>query len=102
MFHSTRLRLTAWYLLIIMLISLTFSLVIYTVLIHEVARFDQMQRVRIVRRLELGQSGMQDFLPQHVMASPTFDPELVDEVRQRILLSLLLINSGILVLSGIC
>ena len=38
MFQSARLKLTAWYLLIIMLVSIAFSVAIYRVLIAEFAR----------------------------------------------------------------
>ncbi|MBI3443072.1 HAMP domain-containing histidine kinase [Candidatus Woesebacteria bacterium] len=84
MFHSARLRLTAWYLLIIMLISLSFSLVIYKVLASEVERFARIQRFRIERRLRDG----------------VVDPELFAETKRRIALILIAVNGGILFVSG--
>ena len=50
MFQSARLQLTLWYLLIIMIISIAFSVVIYHLLGREVAHFAQQQRARIERR----------------------------------------------------
>ena len=50
MFHSARLKLTAWYLLIIMFVSITFSLVIYRGLTGEVDRAVRLERFRSERR----------------------------------------------------
>jgi two-component system, OmpR family, sensor histidine kinase CiaH len=93
MFHSARLKLTAWYLLIIMTISVMFSIIIYRDLSNEINRFEQLQRYRIERRL-------MEQLPPGPPALPTASPELLDETRRRILFMLLIVNSGILVLSG--
>lgn len=89
MFTRARFKLTAWYLLIIMCISITFSAVIYEMLSHEVARFEQLQRFRIERRL--GKSPIPPTLT---------NPELLEETNQRILLMLIFVNAGILVLAG--
>lgn len=91
MFHSARITLTAWYLLIIMSVSITFSFVTYRVLVHEVERFDRARAFHIQHRLQL----------EGVPPPPSFtNPELVKEIEQRILTVLVLINSGILLLSG--
>ncbi len=90
MFLKARLKLTAWYLLIIMLVSLIFSAIIYRGLINEVERFERMQRTRFERRLEI----RGPFKPLPVNA------ELIEEVKKRILIRLFLINSGILILAG--
>ena len=89
MFTKARFKLTGWYLLIIMCISITFSGVIYQMLSHEVARFEQLQRFRIERRL--GKSSIPPTLT---------NPELLEETRQRILLMLILVNAGIFVMAG--
>ncbi len=90
MFQSARLQLTAWYILIIMLVSMTFSAVIYQMLTREVERFDQLQRFRIERRFP-------DRFPTHI---PVVSPELLEETGHRILLFLSIINAGVLTLSG--
>lgn len=100
MFHSARLKLTTWYLLIIMLISVFFSVVIYKVLTFELDRFTRMQRFRIERKLREG-----EFFPDmryrndppHV---PIMDPELVEETKRRLILMLIVVNGGILIVSG--
>ncbi len=92
MFHSARLKLTAWYLLIIMLISLFFSVVIYRVLTAELNRFTRMQQTRI----ELRWQNTQIFPPPLVI-----DEELIIEFRKRIIFSLLFINASILIFSGL-
>jgi two-component system sensor histidine kinase CiaH len=100
MFKSARLKLTAWYLLIIMSISLVFSAIIYQTIDREIDRFARIQRFRIERRLGgnlffSDESGLQILPPQ----SP-LDPQLIGETRARIILNLGLINGVILVLAG--
>ncbi|MEI6532328.1 MAG: HAMP domain-containing sensor histidine kinase [Candidatus Roizmanbacteria bacterium] len=91
MFHSTRLKLTTWYLLIIMFVSMSFSFVIYNAISTEIERFERMQRVRILHKME-----EQGFAPM----PPTRNPELLEETRQRALLFLMGINVGIFIISG--
>jgi two-component system, OmpR family, sensor histidine kinase CiaH len=95
-FHSARLKLTAWYLLIIMVISLSFSGVIYQGWRNEVDRFEQAQRMRLQRRLE----GL--IMPDGriIQPLPMTDPELLDETKWRLLYFLGFINGSILLLAG--
>lgn len=88
MFHNARIKLTAWYLLIIMLISIFFSMVIYRVLDAELERFARAQRFRIERRFS-------QFPP-----IPNIDPELIKEAEQRLIISLIIVNISILLISG--
>ncbi len=83
MFHSARIQLTAWYLLIIMLISIFFSVVIYKTLTFELDRIEKIQRLRIER-----------VLPQ----PRTFflDPEIIKETKSRLIVTLTIINAVIL------
>jgi two-component system, OmpR family, sensor histidine kinase CiaH len=92
MFEKTRIKLTAWYLLIIMLISLSFSLVIYRVQMVEVEKFARDQRNRIEHQLP--QANFVPFEPLHV------DPDLIAETEKRLLLNMLLINGVIIFVSG--
>ena len=98
MFGRTRLKLTAWYLLIIMLISISFSVAMYRVLTGE---FDRVERI-------------QKFRQEHILPSPTLrfdpdirqdriyilDPQLVEETKERILIILILTNMGIFIISA--
>lgn len=93
MFNLARLKLTAWYLLMIMLVSAVFSTVIYQVETVELTRFATAQRFRIERRLVL----FADPMPP---APSSLDIELVEEAKGRLLLFLLGINAGIFVISG--
>ncbi len=100
MFHSARIKLTAWYLAIIMLISISFSVVIYRVLTSEVDRLATIQRTRIERRLREG-----GVLPAPTIqnAPPPFllsDPDLLEETKRRVLLILLVVDCGITVFAG--
>lgn len=89
MFKSARIKLTAWYLLIIMLISVSFSVAIYRVLTFELDRVERMQRLRI----------------EHIMPEPgiippgqpfRIDPDLIVETKNRLQFILLIINLAIL------
>lgn len=94
MFHSARLKLTAWYLLILMFISMSFSLIIYRGISNEIDRFSQSQRLRIERRLQEN-----NYFPQH---SPIrfIDPDLIEETKHRLIFILIFINSGIFFIVG--
>lgn len=93
MFHSARIKLTAWYLLIIMLISVFFSVAIYRVLTSELDRVERMQRLRIERNLP----------ERPLIIQPPFrlDPDLIAETKNRLQLILAIINFAILGSSAI-
>ena len=93
MFTKARIKLTLWYLLIIMLVSSMFSVVIYRLLTVEIERFERLQRTRIERRIT-------DLMPPPFQF-PEASPELMEETKQRILLMLTLVNCGIFVFAGI-
>lgn len=102
MFKSARIKLTGWYLLIIMVISISFSIVIYRVLTSEVDRFAKAQRHRIELKLQEGEFFPPEYRFRHfpLPSSPIMDPELVEEVKQRIIMMLLGVNGIILIVSG--
>jgi two-component system sensor histidine kinase CiaH len=79
MFKQARLKLTAWYLIIIMMVSLAFSGVIYRVATLELNRFARAQQNRLAMR----------------PSPPLFDEDLLVETRTRLLRTLILINLGI-------
>lgn len=100
MFHSARIKLTGWYLLIIMFISVAFSLVIYSIVTREITRFEQAQRFRFEKNLR-------DFdLPtppnpnMRAMKILIENPELIEEIKERVAITLVIINGGILLLAG--
>jgi two-component system sensor histidine kinase CiaH len=95
MFNSARLTLTAWYLLIIMVISGAFSTAIYRMLSGEVDRLNRQQRDRFERFLQQGGVG-----PRTYAFVPAPDPYLVAETKQRIFTNLVFINSIILIFAG--
>jgi len=84
LFYSARLKLTAWYLLIIMFISLSFSFVIYGFVSSEINRFAAAQRFRLERRF----------------APTIIEENLINEIHNRLLLSLGIVNVSILLISG--
>lgn len=91
---------TSWYLLIIMMVSITFSAVIYKMLTGEIERFERVQRFRIERGLNENSFYLdrEDFhLPiPNIIASP----ELIKETKERILSRLIMVNFSVAVLSG--
>lgn len=95
MFQKTRLKLTAWYLLIIMVISISFSLVIYRMLERELDRFADSQKFKIELVLK---ANARNFFPPPPKIE--IDKQLVKETKTRIVIYLLFINSGIFIISG--
>lgn len=96
MFESARLKLTAWYLLIIMGISVVFSYAIYTQVNRELVQFESARQLRLSRM----QAEFQLFgIPLRV-ADIDDGAETFIEARKRIIINLILINLGILVVSG--
>jgi signal transduction histidine kinase len=100
MFKKARIRLTGWYLLIIMAISLSFSVAIYAGVNRELVRIGDMQKVR-QQRVDT----ISGFLQQNGIPIPpeiqSLDSETVEQARLRIISVLGLINLSILVVSGI-
>jgi two-component system, OmpR family, sensor histidine kinase CiaH len=99
MFEKARLKLTLWYLLIIMTISLLFTGVIYARVNSDLVRFEQAQ-IRMQRNfMERGIMGIgpgQGPNPQLLMLTP----EDIQETRQALIIILGLINLIILAVSG--
>ncbi|KKP85942.1 MAG: Integral membrane sensor signal transduction histidine kinase, partial [Candidatus Roizmanbacteria bacterium GW2011_GWA2_35_8] len=91
MFIKARLKLTVYYLLIIMLISLFFSVVIYRNAINELQRIAQLQRYNYERKYE----------PLFYNSSYTLiESNLIEEAGHRIFISLVIINLSIFVFSA--
>ena len=91
MFKRTRLKLTGWYVLMVMLVCVFFSVVIYQMLSSEVDRFAQAQQLRFERRLHSAEI---------IAPPPTIDVDLVADSKHRIILNLLVVNSSILLMAG--
>ncbi len=91
MFEKARIRLTTWYLLIIMGVSVSFSLGIYFEVNQELGRIDTFQRARIQRII--------DGIPVPPVTLPQ-DVDAIAEARARIILILAAVNVLILLASG--
>jgi len=97
MFENTRIKLTAWYLLIIMLISLSFSVVIYSKINEEFSRFENFQ-IRL----------KQDINERNIVFPPgprpnqfvRLDSQEIQAARIRLISTLAVINFVIFVLAG--
>ncbi len=94
MFTKARIKLTLWYLLIIMLISISFSFAIYRILSTELIRLERVQRQRLERRINPPTSSI-------ASRQPAIDPEVIEETENRLRVILLLINLGIFGGAGI-
>jgi two-component system, OmpR family, sensor histidine kinase CiaH len=92
MFQKARIKLTAWYLLIITIVCFTLSGVIFRIQMSEFNRFAKAQRNRIERQ----------FPPEILLPPkpPTIDPDLIAETQKRILFNLMMLNGVIIVFSG--
>ncbi len=78
-----------------MIISIMFSVVVYQALVTEVARFDELQRVRVEERLRAAGYTLPIQLQQR---RAMHDAELMEETRLHILGVLSVINIGILII----
>jgi len=96
MFRSARIKLTAWYLLIIMLVSFSFSMVIYRMTTFELDRIERMQRLRVERQLP---ESLRIASPNNNVFLRPLDPELVVETKNRLKMLLAFINLAILMIS---
>lgn len=93
MFKEARIKLTAWYLAIIMVVSLSFSFAIYVGVNRELRRIENFQKDRIQRLIR----------GNPLLPSLPFDEDMdaISESRKRIILNLALINISIFVFSGL-
>ena len=98
MFTEARIKLTAWYLAIIMAISLSFSVAIYLGVNREISRFDVLVRLRQQRADQATLFLKSNGLP--VPPDSTTEVETAEEARIRIITLLGLINLAIFILAG--
>lgn len=95
MFNKARLKLTAWYLVIIMVISVFFSLVIYQRVDSEYVQFEKIQASIKYERER------RDLLPgRPTLIFHDIDPDIIIHARMRLLTTLIIINATILILAG--
>jgi len=101
MFQKARIKLTLWYLMIIMMVSASFSTALYYILTQEINRFSRAARFRIERRFNEEIILPPDMSVQYRQMPMDFaDPELLTETRHRILAALFTLNSVIFFFSG--
>lgn len=96
MFAKARLKLTLWYVLIIMSVSVLFSLAVYHGLSAELGRN--------IRHVSLRMPPQNELLPLPFRAPPVligFEESLLTESKERITIELVLINTAILIVSGL-
>lgn len=105
MFHSARLTLTAWYLLIIMAISIAFSTFIYLGAAREFDRILKLDRYRLEHprdpvHFHLLPNGMleAESLPP---LPPLADPAVINDAKIRVFIALFGVNTVILILSAL-
>ena len=92
MFELTRIKLTTWYLLIIMAISLLFSLIIYSLVNVEFIKFERTQE-RIQRDITEGFTPVPPLIEE-------LSFEDINEARLRLITRLGIMNLGILIFAG--
>lgn len=94
MFHSARIKLTAWYLFIIMLITVLYSAAFYEVATQEIER--------IINRIEFRHQNPDMPMPERPESGSLKRPSLEDleNSKQKLLVTLIFINGGIFILAG--
>lgn len=93
MFENARLRLTTWYLIIIMVVSFFFSVSFYNVATQEIGRLSRLQELR-------SQTSERFFpSPRAIVFYPGAVKDL-EESAQRLKILLILINGGIFIIAG--
>jgi two-component system, OmpR family, sensor histidine kinase CiaH len=95
MFQEARIKLTSWYLLIIMFISIVFSLVIYAGINSELGRFERLQELRLRREQQLMIPAP---LPPEIHG---LDNQSIAAARMRLTFTLVIINIGIFGIAGL-
>src|SRR3989344_4677410 len=106
MFHSARIKLTLWYLLIIMFVSGFFSLIVYRGFTKELGRGFRFQAIHGLPEKSVliqNQNGFMRILPFVIYpdeVAPSEFAEIISLAKHRFALQLLIINSGILILAG--
>lgn len=95
MFQETKLKLTGWYLVIIMVITFSFSFIVYQGVVSVTDRALHAQQIRLERRFR----EMDDF-PPPPKNFPILDEETLEEVKLRTGIILLGVNIIILVVAG--
>lgn len=101
MFNRARIKLTTWYLLIIMLISISFSIGIFKVVTSELDRVERIQRLRSEHRLQDNPFAQPFDSIGETQRTFRLDPELIEETKNRLIIILILINAGILISSAL-
>jgi len=100
MFTEARIKITLWYLVIIMVIITLFSLAIFQVLAREVHRFAFLQQQQLQLREQNPNVSLLPGRPLRVIVRD-LNNNLEDDLLSRIKVLLILVNSLILVISGI-
>ncbi len=105
-FKNARLKLTLWYLVIIMTISVFFSIIVYRGFTKELGRGFKMQSLRLPPETHLflfRRFGYENILPFIIYPEeipPKEYAEIISFLKKRFAIQLLIINLGILVISG--
>lgn len=89
LFHSARLRLTGWYILIIAGIVISFSYVIFSRFSAEIDRYSQLE-----------QAHLRAVAPMLPSGKYMVDDSLIEELRDRTLINLIIIDGAIILFAG--
>lgn len=91
LFHSARLRLTGWYILIIAGIVISFSYVIFSRFSAEIDRYTQLEQAHL-------RSAIPIIAPGNI--SIDIDNSLIDDLRSRTLVNLIISDAAIILFAG--
>lgn len=94
-FQKARLKLTAWYVLIIMIISLSFSFFVYRNVMEEVSRGFRLRSVRALNEIPSDWIVVRDNKTGIVQVFPP-DDDLFEQIRSKVITQLAFVNGLIL------
>lgn len=101
MFKEAIIKLTAWYVAIIMIVSLSFSTFMYLNVVNNTKRALEFQQLRIERRLEQFENERGIQMPGKGMFKvPDFNEETLLQIREQVFAGLLFVNIAILFISS--
>lgn len=94
MFQRTRLKLTVWYMMILIFICACFSAVIYRLMSNEIDRFARAQQLRAERGYFVPMTG------GPVVSFELYDPTLINDIKHRLFLTIVAIDFSIWLISS--
>jgi two-component system sensor histidine kinase CiaH len=99
MFQAARLKLTAWYITMLMLISIIFSVVIFNIVSHQIEGLIRMQNERI-RHFQEAMLNGENLPPPPKNSPPLLSTQDLYNQEEQLFITLIIVNGIILIIAG--